>query len=104
MSANTPSSNLSAQSHTGAIAGGVIGGLILLSLIIFGVLIFLRRRKKHTAPSAEFLTVYPPQTPFARAATTGSAASFRSDFSIDPPASYTTEKYNSYPQHMMNYP
>ncbi|KAJ6618342.1 hypothetical protein B0H10DRAFT_2217857 [Mycena sp. CBHHK59/15] len=79
----------SLQSHPGEIAGGVIGGVILLALTAFGVVWFLRRHKKRTAPSAEFLTVYPPETPFAR------ARSFRSADSFDPPPSFSAvEKYN----------
>jgi len=88
------------QSHAGEIAGGVIGGLVLLALLALGIFFFLRRRRNHTAPSAEFLTVYPPTAPFTR------AGSFRSGMSLDPPASFTTEKYSSsyYPQPMMSYP
>jgi hypothetical protein len=74
----------------------------LLGLIALGILFFLRRRKSRTAPSAEFLTVYPPpQAPFSRMDSLRSAAT--GNFSIDPPASYTTEKYN-YPQPVVNYP
>jgi len=41
------------KSNAGAIAGGVVGGVVLLA-IIAGVLFFLRRRRTHTAPSAQF--------------------------------------------------
>jgi hypothetical protein len=59
---------------------------------------FLRRRRNRTAPSAEFLTVHPPETPFAR------AGSFRSELSVTTAASFTTDKYNSYPQPMLSHP
>lgn len=36
--------------NTGAIAGGVVGGLAGLGLIIFAVVFFLRRKKKQDAP------------------------------------------------------
>jgi MYXO-CTERM domain-containing protein len=87
------------NSNVGAIAGGIIGALGLLALLALAALFFLRRRKNRSAPSAEFLTVYPPDTPFARTDSVRSAGGF----SIDPPASYA-EKYNSYPQPIVNYP
>jgi MYXO-CTERM domain-containing protein len=91
--------NTPAHSNVGAVAGGVIGALGLLALLALAALFFLRRRKNRSAPSAEFLTVYPPDTPFARTDSVRSAGGF----SIDPPASYA-EKYNSYPQPIVNYP
>lgn len=50
MAAISKSSN-----HTGAIAGGVIGAFIFLCLLILGLCVFLKhRRRKRTPPSAEF--------------------------------------------------
>ena len=43
------------SSKTGAIVGGVFGGLIFLALLALGIFLFLRRRKrKRTPASAEF--------------------------------------------------
>jgi len=75
---------------------------VLLGLIALGILFFLRRRRNRTAPSAEFMTVYPSNTPFSRNHSLRSAAT--GNFSIDPPASFTAEKYNSYPQPAVHYP
>ncbi|KFY20267.1 hypothetical protein V491_03860 [Pseudogymnoascus sp. VKM F-3775] len=47
-------STSSSSNNTGAIVGGVIGGIAVLSFIIFG-LIFLRRHKRNNAP-------FPPVT------------------------------------------
>ncbi|KAF7295309.1 hypothetical protein MIND_01070200 [Mycena indigotica] len=54
------------STNAGAIAGGVLGALILIALVVAGSIMFIRRRRNRTAPSAEFLTVHPPETPFRR--------------------------------------
>ncbi|OAX40027.1 hypothetical protein K503DRAFT_29655 [Rhizopogon vinicolor AM-OR11-026] len=42
--------------NDGAIAGGVVGGTIFLALLILGTILFCRaRRRKHIAPSSEFV-------------------------------------------------
>jgi hypothetical protein len=64
------------QSPAGAIAGGVIGGVILLALVACVILWFRRRRRSRTAPSAEFLTVFPPDTPFSRVGSVGHTSQF----------------------------
>jgi len=69
------------SSNPAAIAGGVLGALILLGLAAF-VFVLMRRRKNRTAPSAEFLTVHPPRPPFERWVTFPSddpSPSFRND-------------------------
>ena len=46
----------SSSTSTGAIAGGVVGGLALLALIAVGAFLFIRhRRKSRPPPSAEFM-------------------------------------------------
>jgi hypothetical protein len=46
----------SKKSNVGAIAGGIVGAIMVLLLILLGVFLYMRRRKKqHLAPSAEFL-------------------------------------------------
>ncbi|KAH9901256.1 hypothetical protein C8Q73DRAFT_677221 [Cubamyces lactineus] len=48
----------SGKSHTGAIVGGVIGGLALVLFVAFATILLRRRRRaRHTAPSAEFLDI-----------------------------------------------
>lgn len=49
----------------------MVGGLILLLLLGVGIFFLLKKRRKHTAPSAEFLTVFPPATPFRQASFRG---------------------------------
>ncbi|KAF7325548.1 hypothetical protein MKEN_00404200 [Mycena kentingensis (nom. inval.)] len=58
-SPTTPSS--SSKSHAGAIAGGVVGGLVALVLIAFGVFCFLRRRRRTAASSPDSPST--PSTP-----------------------------------------
>ncbi|KAF8078118.1 hypothetical protein FPV67DRAFT_34932 [Lyophyllum atratum] len=43
------------KTNAGAIAGGVLGALILLVLIFFAVVFVRRRQRRRFAPSAEFL-------------------------------------------------
>ncbi|KAF5386769.1 hypothetical protein D9615_001664 [Tricholomella constricta] len=43
------------KSNAGAIAGGVLGALILLVLVFLGVFLIKRRRRRNLAPSAQFL-------------------------------------------------
>jgi len=91
-----------AHSNAGAIAGGIIGAVAVLGLIALGAMFFVRRRRNRTAPSAEFLTVYPPETPFSRMESPFSRvdslhSTATGNFS---PSAFTTEKY---PQRM-NYP
>lgn len=84
--------SLSVKSNKTAIAGGVVGGLILvLLLVLAGVFLCLRRRRMHTASSPKFLTVRPPEAPFAR------MASYQSG---PPriPTSFPSEKDNTYAQ------
>jgi len=53
----TRPSGSSSSSHTGAIVGGVIGGLAGLALIIGGIFMFMRWRKRdRTAPSQKAMT------------------------------------------------
>ncbi|KAL5529295.1 hypothetical protein ACEPAG_5280 [Sanghuangporus baumii] len=48
---------------TGAIAGGVLGGLAFILLLILGAILFLRRRRrKRTPASAEFRDRYIPRS------------------------------------------
>lgn len=50
--------------HTGAIAGGVIGGLAFLLLaIVVTILLYRRMRARRTAPSAEFMDLARGTTP-----------------------------------------
>ncbi|KAF8136089.1 hypothetical protein EV363DRAFT_719929 [Boletus edulis] len=47
---------VSSKSNAGAIAGGVIGGVVLLVLLVLIALLYLRARKRNrTPPSSEFL-------------------------------------------------
>ncbi|KAF7325648.1 hypothetical protein MKEN_00414700 [Mycena kentingensis (nom. inval.)] len=42
------------------IAGGVVGGLVLIAILALGACLFIRRRRRGTLPSrAAFVTVYP---------------------------------------------
>ena len=53
------SGTLKKSNHAGAIAGGVVGGLVLLAAIGAFLLWWLRRRRRlHTAPSAAYITAY----------------------------------------------
>ncbi|OJT08944.1 hypothetical protein TRAPUB_154 [Trametes pubescens] len=50
--------------HTGAIVGGVIGGLAFLLLaIVAATLLYRRMRARRTAPSAEFMSIARGTTP-----------------------------------------
>jgi hypothetical protein len=49
-STTTTTSN---KSHTGAIAGGVVGGLVALAALAFALFYCLRKRSSHTAPAAD---------------------------------------------------
>ncbi|KLO14217.1 hypothetical protein SCHPADRAFT_939765 [Schizopora paradoxa] len=58
-SAPTVAASTSHSSAAGAIAGGIIGGLIFLIFLAVVLIAYLRRRKrKRTAPSAEFLAFF----------------------------------------------
>lgn len=46
------------STNVGAIVGGVLGALAVLVLAAFAVLLYQRRKRKHTAPSSEFLRRY----------------------------------------------
>ncbi|KAF8894448.1 hypothetical protein BD779DRAFT_1668966 [Infundibulicybe gibba] len=48
-------------SHAPAIAGATVGAVVFLILCALAVFLFIRRRRNHTAPSAEFLN--DPRTP-----------------------------------------
>ncbi|KAL5533210.1 hypothetical protein ACEPAF_4986 [Sanghuangporus sanghuang] len=51
------------SNETGAIVGGVLGGLVFILLLILGTIIFLRRRRrKRTPASAEFRDRYIPRS------------------------------------------
>ncbi|PBK96397.1 hypothetical protein ARMGADRAFT_695177 [Armillaria gallica] len=86
---SSPSTGLSTQpkshSNKGAIIGGVVGGVVILSIAALILFMFLRRRRrmKHTAPSAEFLH---PNSPFQRlnTARSGSPTRTRSVFDMLP--------------------
>ncbi|KAF9228662.1 hypothetical protein BS17DRAFT_204038 [Gyrodon lividus] len=53
--------NTTTKPQAGAIAGGVIGGVVFLVCAVLGVLIYLRARKrKRTAPSSEFMNSLKP--------------------------------------------
>lgn len=53
---STGSSSSSSSSHSGAIIGGVIGGVGFIACIAFGLLLYIRRRRrKRIAPSSEFI-------------------------------------------------
>ncbi|KAL4074639.1 hypothetical protein V8B97DRAFT_1724867 [Scleroderma yunnanense] len=58
----------SSSSHVGAIIGGVIGGVAFVACIAFGILLYLRRRRrKRIAPSSEFInSLKPGATPVFR--------------------------------------
>ncbi|KAF7322564.1 hypothetical protein HMN09_00034900 [Mycena chlorophos] len=95
LSANSPSvsqpQTLGATSvhapNAAAVAGGVLGALVLLALATIGLVVFLRKRQMRKAPSAEFLTVYPPQSPFAR------RDGGTRPFALDPEPSMRTASY-----------
>ncbi|KAJ3815776.1 hypothetical protein EV368DRAFT_84080 [Lentinula lateritia] len=55
-SASNSSALSQSKVNAGAIAGGVIGGLVFIALVILGVIYVRRRRRLHTAPSAEFMS------------------------------------------------
>ncbi|KAH7877935.1 uncharacterized protein C8R40DRAFT_876413 [Lentinula edodes] len=55
-SASNSSALSQSKVNAGAIAGGVIGGLVFIALVILGVIHVRRRRRLHTAPSAEFMS------------------------------------------------
>ncbi|KAJ3735831.1 hypothetical protein DFJ43DRAFT_1150574 [Lentinula guzmanii] len=65
--------------NAGAITGGAIGGLVLFAMIVLGIIYYMQRRRRlHTAPSAEFMSgrtlmVAPVSTPGS-----GHAESFNS--------------------------
>ncbi|EJD05747.1 uncharacterized protein FOMMEDRAFT_17979 [Fomitiporia mediterranea MF3/22] len=62
-STSTPAARVQNTSKAGPIAGGVIGGLILILLFILGTILFLRRRRqKRTPASAEFRDRYIPRS------------------------------------------
>jgi len=61
----TTASQPAKKSHAGAIAGGVIGGLVGLALIAGLAFWFLRRRRASAAPSATYDPVMTSQTPTA---------------------------------------
>jgi hypothetical protein len=49
----------SGNSHVGAIAGGILGGIAGLGLLVgLAVFFFLRRRRSHTAPSAAYSSLF----------------------------------------------
>ncbi|KAL5490223.1 hypothetical protein ACEPAI_5056 [Sanghuangporus weigelae] len=51
------------SNKTGAIVGGVLGGLVFVLLLILGAILFLRRRRrKRTPASAEFRDRYIPRS------------------------------------------
>ncbi|KAG6909849.1 hypothetical protein DXG01_015122 [Tephrocybe rancida] len=55
------SSGVPRQVNAGAIAGGVLGALVLLVLAFFAFVLLRRRRRRRTAPSAEVLNrSFPP--------------------------------------------
>ncbi|KAJ3873360.1 hypothetical protein F5051DRAFT_419458 [Lentinula edodes] len=55
-SASNSSALSQSKVNARAIAGGVIGGLVFIALVILGVIYVRRRRRLHTAPSAEFMS------------------------------------------------
>jgi hypothetical protein len=59
----------------------------------------MRRRRNRTAPSAEFMTVYPPQTPFSRL---DSATSSNWNSNLNSPSMRSA--YDSRRPPTMNYP
>ncbi|KAK1218374.1 hypothetical protein PQX77_018936 [Marasmius sp. AFHP31] len=70
---DNPKSGSSSGPNPGAIAGGVIAGVVLVALIVVAFL-FIRRRKRRIAPSAEFLARNPnwrSDTPTSTAEHTG---------------------------------
>ncbi|KAJ7756879.1 hypothetical protein DFH07DRAFT_773085 [Mycena maculata] len=83
--------------NTGAIAAGVVGGVVLLLLLALGVFLFLRRRRNRIAPSTEFLTVFPPSTPFRQPSFRSAASAYnRSEYSGTPPPMFE-KKYTYTP-------
>lgn len=55
------SSGGSSSSNTGAIVGGVVGGVAFLSCIALGLFLYMRRRRrKRIAPSSEFINSLRP--------------------------------------------
>ncbi|KAJ3761117.1 hypothetical protein EV360DRAFT_80519 [Lentinula raphanica] len=63
----TPSSSTSSQNNVdvAAVTGALIGGFVLVALIIAGILYMRRRRRLHTAPSAEFISGRTPMGPLS---------------------------------------
>ncbi|KAJ3480321.1 hypothetical protein NLI96_g8433 [Meripilus lineatus] len=84
----------STSSKAGPIAGGVIGGLILLALIVLGAFLWRRRRnRRRIAPSAEFMhhnRLTPSLSHSPAVPLTGSYT----DTEDDPPPPFTRGSYN----------
>lgn len=62
----TSQAALSNRPNRGAIAGGIVGGLLFLFLATAAWIVYKRRRRNRLSPSAEFLS-NPAAYPFARA-------------------------------------
>jgi hypothetical protein len=77
----------STGTDVGAIAGGVIGTISLVLLLLFGLWLIRRRQKNRTAPSAEFLTT-------SRHPLTGSA---QFQFRRIEDSNYDTQSQNNLP-------
>lgn len=78
------------HSNAGAIAGGVIGGFVLVCLLALAILIFKRKRRRHIPASAEFMNQMTPSEMPILLSTPRSDA-FRE---ADVTAGYTDAYYN----------
>ncbi|KIL00676.1 hypothetical protein PAXRUDRAFT_821475 [Paxillus rubicundulus Ve08.2h10] len=83
--------NATTKPPAGAIAGGVIAGVVFLACIVLGVLVYLRaRRRRRTAPSSEFMnSLQPGATPVLRldsGATYAHVLSEKGGFTHSPPS------------------
>ncbi|GJJ12014.1 hypothetical protein Clacol_006252 [Clathrus columnatus] len=73
------------SSNAGAIAGGVIGAVLFISLIIIIILYYRRWRNEHrVAPSAEFMSLAGPRARYTRAPDGSSPPAFMERDGSDP--------------------
>ena len=80
------------KSNVGAIAGGVVGGIVLLALIVFGV-IFMRRKARQSAPATEYNPAYGEKMDM------GYTGTVSSNFTGNTGKAYVSTKHQLLPTH-----